>query len=84
MTPEDDKKLRDIFDAKYRELAFSYSTENCPTWSLYLNSIGCSTCEQTKILDSNEFEIIHSPSPFGGFVIMSKETARKVLVLGLP
>lgn len=85
-----DKKLHDVFEAKYRKLAFS-EDRSFDTWSSYLRNIKCIPCEcayQTKhimsVSERTKYEIIHNPSPFGGYILVPEETALKILAIGLP
>jgi hypothetical protein len=86
----EDKKLHDIFEYKYKELAFS-EDRSFKTWSSYLRHIRCIPCEwafQMKdimsVSENTKYEIIHNPSPFGGFILVPEETAFRILSIGLP
>lgn len=90
MNATEEKKLSDIFETKYRELAFS-DEKPFKTWSSYLLHIRCISCEWAFQIDdimtvseNTKYEIIHNPSPFGGFILVPEETAFKILAIGLP
>ena len=91
-----DKKLREIFEHKYMELAFSDPKMRgdgfSETWASYLEHLGCVTWERATEFQSlkdeqkkqlKDCQIINDPSPFGGFILVPMETAEKILVLGL-
>ena len=90
MNAIEDNKLHGIFEARYKELAFS-DDRSFDTWSSYLRHIKCIPCEwacQTRDLISvsehTKYEIIHNPSPFGGYILVPEETAFRILAMGLP
>lgn len=75
------EKLENLIYKKYNELAFSYDVHK-QSWSEYLHSIGCVKLSE-NYQDTFVF-LIEDPSPFGGYIQMSEETALKILVIGLP
>lgn len=90
MNAIEDKKLHEIFEAKYKELAFS-EERSFETWSSYLRHIRCMPCEwayqireMISVLEHTKYKIIHNPSPFGGFILVPEETALRILAIGLP
>jgi hypothetical protein len=87
MNAIEENKLFSIFDNKYKELVFSGNLLHpFDRWSSYLSHVGCIKFEfGTEIQKSAiENEILHDPSPFGGFILVPKDIAEKILVLGLP
>lgn len=88
MTTIEKEKLEVIFHEKYMQLAFNYNTHK-KTWKSYLESIKCTSrtakwaglCENYYTMFDS---LIRDPSPFGGYIQMSEETALKILALGLP
>ena len=90
MNSIEDNKLHGLFESKYKELAFS-ENKSFETWSSYLRHIRCIPCEwafQMKdimsVSENTKYEIIHNPSPFGGFILVPEETAFRILSIGLP
>lgn len=90
MDATENKKLHEIFESKYKELAFS-DDRSFETWSSYLRHIRCIPYEWAyqirdimSVSEDAKYEIIHNPSPFGGFIIVPENMAFKILVLGLP
>lgn len=80
----EERKLNAVFDKKFRELAFSDKIK-IKTWSNYLKTIDCKKWDPwDKGFLSEGIELIHDPSPFGGFLILTEETAKKILAIGLP
>lgn len=90
MNAIEDSKLHYIFEAKYKELLFS-EDKSFETWSSYLRHINCIPCEWAyqardimSVSEREKYEIIHNPSPFGGFILVSKELTLIILSIGLP
>lgn len=87
MTSEEENKLTDILARRYKELAFNSPNE---TWREYLERNGMRRYDSWKESVSakettcSRVEIMPDPSPFGGLIIIPKEVATRILVLGLP
>lgn len=77
----DEQKLSIIFEEKFKNLCFS---EHYKTWSGYLESIGCKKISRSGNTTSTDY-LIHDPSPFDvALIVVPKDIAEKILVLGLP
>lgn len=89
-----------MFDKKFRELAFfkERTLRDAPSWRIYIESVGCRQvpdpdshlndpipvgCHESDALP-REWEIIDDPSPFGGYILVPKDLALKILAMGLP
>ena len=82
MTPEELKRLREIVFEKYTELVPFRSPED--PWNELLD--GFHIRRLSKIMHlcmPPELDEVRIPEPNGGYLDMSRETARKILVLGL-
>lgn len=82
MTPEELKKLREIVEKKYHELVPFWKSEE--PWN--------ELCDNLRIrrfgslmnkMAPPELGEIRIPEPYGGFISMDRETAKKILVLGM-
>lgn len=82
MTPEELKRLREIVFEKYQELVPFRSPED--PWNELLDNLHIRRFSRIMHLcappELGEFRI---PEPNGGYISLDRETAKKILVLGL-
>jgi hypothetical protein len=82
MTPEEFKKLREIVEKKYHELVpFRRSEE---PWNELCDSLRIRRV--SGIMNKcapPELGELRIPEPYGGFLSMDRNTAKKILVLGM-
>lgn len=78
-------KLEDIFYKKMSELAFD-DDRPVSTWSAYLAEIDCRRVhlDSDKVKAPRGFVIIKDPIWHGDYILIPKNTAVRVLALGLP
>ncbi|NBT57420.1 hypothetical protein EBT16_01415 [bacterium] len=83
----EERKLSDMLKKRFMELCFS-EDPFYETWGCYIRCFGGRRVETTSELEDemlhDDIQILHDPSPFGGFIILSSSVAKKILVLGLP
>lgn len=87
MTIEEQKRLKEIVKNKYHEL-FTAGVWNDPdreeSWRLLCENLGIRRLSKlVHLCAPPELDEVRVEEPTGGFLCMGRETARKILVLGL-
>lgn len=78
MTPEELRKIREMCWAK------SIAQNDPAPWRELCESLGIRVMSKlTHICAPPELGEVRIPDPFGSYLSMSEDTARKILVLGL-
>lgn len=77
-------KLEEIFSKKMALLAFDVDRP-VSTWSAYLETVGCRRVHYKGIRKSPKgFVLIDDPIWHGDHILVPRDVAIKILVLGLP
>lgn len=78
MTPEEKNRLREIVAFKWNKL------QDPEAWSLLLDDLGVRRMDKFRHLCAPpELDEVRVEEPGGGYLCMKRDTARKILVLGL-
>lgn len=85
-SPSIKKKIQNLLKEKCIELQCANKNYSPTTsiWYEYLSKIQCARVPKTRVKKQNNFIFVQDPLYYDNYIKIKRETAEKIIVLGLP